>query len=154
MRLLMSLVLVTATVIPALGDDVPFAAPPPSQSGQSSSYSASLGDIMGAMQWRHIKLWYAGEADDWDLAGYELEQINDTFVQAAMLYRNIPVNYIAAAAKPLLMLREAVAAKDGAKFAHGFADLTAACNGCHQAAKIGFIAIQTPTSSPFSDQKF
>ena len=34
-----------------------------------------LGEIMLAKQWRHIKLWYAGKARNWNLAAYELAQI-------------------------------------------------------------------------------
>jgi hypothetical protein len=56
--------------------------------------------------------------------------------------------------KPLNVMREAIAAKNSAKFEAGFADLTAACNACHHGAQIGFVTIQTPTSLPFSDQKF
>jgi hypothetical protein len=58
-RLPLSIALAIVAVLPALGEDVPFAAPPPPNLGQSSTYLASLGDIMGKIQLRHIKLWYA-----------------------------------------------------------------------------------------------
>jgi len=45
-------------------------------------------------------------------------------------------------------------AADGAHFATAFADLTAACNGCHQAGQVDFIMIRIPTASPFSNQSF
>jgi hypothetical protein len=31
-----------------------------------------LGDIMNAVQSRHMKLWFAGKALNWELAAYEL----------------------------------------------------------------------------------
>ncbi|WP_051953124.1 hypothetical protein [Methylocapsa aurea] len=140
---------------PALGDDVLFAAPPPSGAGLSSeTYLTSLGDIMANVQWRHIKLWHAIRSKNWELLNYELSQLKDSFDKAAVLYRNLPVEYIGSVVKPLLALQEAVKANDLGKVKRGFTDLTTACNSCHQAAGIGFIAIQTPTSSPFSDQKF
>ena len=45
-------------------------------------------------------------------------------------------------------------AKDGKHFADAFDNLTAACNACHEAAHVDFIAIQVPTASPFSNQSF
>jgi len=154
MRLLpLSIALAIVGVLPALADDVPFAAPP-LQAGHSSGNVASLGDIMGKIQLRHIKLWYAIKSKNWDLLDYELTQVRDSLENAVILYRNIPVEFIVAADKPLIALQEAVKVKEGAKLERDFADLTAACNNCHKAAQIGFILIQTPTSSPFSDQKF
>ena len=42
---------------------------------QSEAYVPALGDIMSATQLRHIKLWFAGKLQNWDLASYELRQI-------------------------------------------------------------------------------
>ncbi len=155
MRLPLGIIFAVVAVMPVLGDEVPFASPPPARSGAANDTNySSLGDIMGLVQLRHIKLWYAGRNKNWQLVNYELTQIKDTFDKAAMLYMNIPVKYIASVEKPLLALHEAAEAKDVTKFAQGFADLQAACNTCHQAAQVGFIVIRTPTSSPFSDQNF
>jgi mono/diheme cytochrome c family protein len=155
MRLQLSLALAIVTVAPAFGDDVPFAAPPPPHPGQGSeTYSGSLGDIMISAQLRHIKLWYAGKAANWGLMKYELQQMKDAFDKAAVLYRNIPIELVISVEKPLISLYEAADAKSATKFAQGFGELTSACNACHQAAGVGFIAIQTPTSMLFGDQKF
>jgi hypothetical protein len=153
-RLPLSIALAIVAILPALGEDVPFAAPPPPNLGQSSTYLASLGDIMGKIQSRRIKLWYAIKSKNWELLDYELSQIRNSFENAVIFYRNIPVDFIVSADKPLIALQEAVKSKDGAKLERGFADLTTACNNCHKAAQVGFIFIQTPTYSPFSDQKF
>jgi hypothetical protein len=56
--------------------------------------------------------------------------------------------------QPLMALSDAIKSKDGPGFTRTFAALTVACNNCHAAAKVGFIAIQVPTASPFSDQSF
>lgn len=134
----------------ARADDVPFAEP----SEKSSVSPGGLADLMAMTQWRHIKIWYAIKGKNWELLNYELGKLADTFERAAMLYQNIPVEFIEGAVKPLHQMREAVAAKNSAKFETGFADLTAACNACHRGAQIGFVTIQTPTYLPFSDQKF
>ncbi len=139
----------------ALGEDVPFATPPPTQVGQMDpSMLASLGDIMGVTQLRHIKLWYAGKSGNWELAGYELDRIAESLRRAAVQYSNIPVEYVIAASKPLSEMRDAVAKKDDKKFVRAYYELTQACNSCHAAGRVGFIKLQTPTSSPFSDEVY
>ncbi len=55
---------------------------------------------------------------------------------------------------PIEAIGAAIEAKDGARFAKGFNELTAACNACHEGIGRGFIVIQVPTASPFSDQSF
>jgi len=117
-------------------------------------YVPSLGDIMGAVQLRHFKLWFAGKLRNWPLAAYELGQIRASFEDAATLYPGIPVTDVATVAKPLQSIGDAIEAKDGTGFAGAFNDLTAACNACHQSIGRGFIAIQVPTASPFSNQSF
>ena len=42
---------------------------------QTDPYVPALADIMSAAQWRHIKLWFAGKHQNWELASYELLQI-------------------------------------------------------------------------------
>ena len=118
-------------------------------------YVPSLGDLMGATQLRHSKLWFAGKRRNWGLAAYELGQIRASFEDAAMLYPGIPVTDVTTVAQPLRLIGDAIEAKDASKFTKGFNDLTAACNACHKEIGRGFIAIQVPpTASPFSNQLF
>jgi hypothetical protein len=149
-RLAILFLAAAAAIAPSRADDVPFSEP----YQKSGASPGGLADLMAMTQWRHIKIWYAIRAKNWDLLNYELGKLTDTFERAAMLYQNIPVEFIEGAVKPLNVMREAIAAKNSAKFEAGFADLTAACNACHRGAQIGFVTIQTPTSLPFSDQKF
>jgi hypothetical protein len=119
-----------------------------------NEYVPALADIMTAVQWRHIKLWFAGKRQNWELANYELRQIKVSLEDAANLYRGIPVEYVGATVEPIQTIAAAIEAKDGARFAKGFKALTGACNGCHEGIGRGFIVIQVPTGSPFSDQSF
>jgi len=143
-----------AAARPCLAQETPFAAPPFVEPGQTSSAVSSLSEIMGKVQMRHIKLWYAIKSRSWDLVSYELGHLRDTFETAVILYRNIPIELIAAADKPLGALQDGVKAKDGAAAERSFTALTTSCNACHEAAGIGFILIHTPTSLPFSNQSF
>jgi hypothetical protein len=56
--------------------------------------------------------------------------------------------------KPIVDMRDATAAKDSERFGRAFSAITAACNSCHMAGRVGFIRIQTPTSSSFSDERY
>ncbi len=149
-RLLMIVVAIAAAMLPAAADDtVPYAWRPPKL---GETYVPGLGDIMQAIQWRHIKLSYAGKLGNWGLAGYELSQMLESIGNAARLYESIPIEKIEMVDQPLIALSEAIKAKSGPRFTRAFADLTETCNSCHAAAQVGFITIQVPTASPFSDQ--
>jgi len=121
---------------------------------QQELYRPPLGDIMGKIQLRHIKLWFAGKAGNWELATYEVEEIKTSLESAADLYRGIPVELVTNTADPIQAIREAIEAKDSAAFAKGYGEFTAACNGCHQGIGRSFIVIQKPNASPFTDQSF
>jgi hypothetical protein len=45
---------------------------------QEEGLRPKLGDIMVAAQWRHIKLWFAGKSNNWDLASYEVDAVSYT----------------------------------------------------------------------------
>jgi hypothetical protein len=142
--------------VAAFGEDTPpFAASSPAAPGQpDTSNLVSLGDIMGVTELRHIKLWYAGKSKNWPLVDYEIDRITESLRRAALLYSNIPVEDIKAVVQPLADIRDAAATRNTGTFVRGYAKLTAACNSCHSDGKVGFIRIQTPTSSPFSDEDY
>ena len=121
---------------------------------EDEPYVPALGEIMTSAQFRHIKLWFAGKQENWELARYELRQINRNLEDAVVLYRGIPVDYVASTVDPLKAMGAAIEAKDAGAFAKGFRALTDSCNMCHQAIGRGFIVVQVPTTQPFSNQSF
>jgi hypothetical protein len=121
---------------------------------QNETYVPALGDIMTTAQWRHIKLWFAGKLQNWDLARYELRQIKASLEDAVVFYRGIPIELVDATVDPIRAIDAAIEAKDDARFAEGYHALTSACNACHVGIGRSFIVIQVPTASPFSDQSF
>jgi hypothetical protein len=122
-------------------------------------YVPGLGEFMAATQLRHAKLWFAGRAHNWDLAGYEIDEIKEGLADAA---KQVPVHDglpIPAMIKTnteaaLEALEKAVDAKSSAKFVAAFDKLTNGCNTCHTGAKHPFIRIQRPTLLPVSNQAF
>ena len=122
-------------------------------------YSPGLGEIMTLQQMRHSKLWLAGQASNWELAAYELDELKEGFDDAIKLFptfKGLPVGRMIGdiMTTSIADVDKTIAAKDGSGFASAFDRLTASCNACHQAANHGFIAITRPTASPFTNQVF
>ena len=143
---------IVGSAIAAFAEDVvPYAYRP---WGPNDPYAPTLGDIMATTQLRHLKLWYAGKLGNWELATYELGQIRNSFINAARLYRNIPVDEIVMINEPLSNLETAVRDRNKDQFIKAFSDLTTQCNVCHETAGVGFINMRIPATSAFSDQEF
>ncbi len=146
----MKTIFAVLAIVPLLGaptqaQETPFGVPGPQAPGATKpELTPSLGDIMASAQVRHLKLWYAAKAENWPLVKYEIEQLQDSFIKAAVLYANIPVSYINMVTAPLSDLRAASAEKSMRRFDAGYSKLTVACNACHAAADVAFIRMQTP----------
>lgn len=127
----------------------------------SASYMPGLGEIMALQQMRHSKLWFAGQAANWDLAAYELDELEEGFAEAVLyhpshklspdpLTRAIPTF----TDRPMKELRDSVKAEDLARFEHAFDALTLACNVCHGATSFAFNIVGRPQQNPFTNQVF
>lgn len=124
-------------------------------------YTPGMGEIMGGMQVRHAKLWFAGEAKNWPLATYELKEIVETFEDVQKMHPTFEENPLPTSqaiarytSPPRIALEKSIAAKDEAGFQESFDTLTAACNTCHQEYKHDFIQITRPSKPPFTNQNF
>jgi hypothetical protein len=128
----------------------------------SKGYTPGLGDLMNtSMQVQHLKLWYAGHADNWPLAAYELKKIKETVEYAQSFspeWQGVAVGQMVKSLEPELDdLDKAIQAKDPAKFDAAFHSLTEACTACHGAAGRPEIKIVDPApqgGGPFRDQNF
>ena len=126
---------------------------------QNEPFKPGLGEIMTLQQMRHLKLWFAGQAGNWGLADYELDELKEGFEDITKYYPtkdNVPTGTMAEAvvAKEVADLAKAIEAKDKKAFASAFDRLTASCNACHQASKHEFIAIRRPSGNPYTNQSF
>jgi hypothetical protein len=123
------------------------------------SYVPGLGELMARIQVNHAKLWLAGEARNWDLADYQLGEMKEVFSDVqdfSPRYKNVPVGEMIEAIMTGTIndLEGAIATRDFARFSSSFDKLTESCNSCHAAAGRGYIAIQRPARSDFSNQNF
>ena len=109
----MFLLIGVVTLLAFAENTVPYAYRQP-MAGEKSL--AGLGNIMEAIQWRHIKLAYAGKSANWELARYELGQMQESLSDAARLYQGIPIEKVNMIEQPLMALSDAIKSKDGPRF--------------------------------------
>jgi len=131
------------------------AVPPP------TAYAPGLGKIMTFTQFRHAKLWAAGEAENWALAAYEVDELDEGF-QDAVTYHpthkesRVPLAKVlpAVVTPPLAALRAAIGRHDKLAFESAFDELTTACNACHRAMNFAFNVVRRPSAAAFFNQDF
>jgi hypothetical protein len=152
-RLSAGLLTAALMLTPVMADDVLFATPPSSRTASEAAVG-TLANVMLNMQLRHIKVWFAGKAKNWDLVKYEAEKLKADFDAATGFYRGLPVDDIVAAAKPLNVLIDAATNKDPALYVKSFNQLTDACNSCHVAGQVGIVRIRVPRTPPFDNQSY
>lgn len=129
------------------------------QSAVHEVYIPGLGDIMGMIQMRHTKLWFAGKRKNWQLAAYELDELKEGFGDAAKFQPDFKGHSVPQMVKeniyqPASNLEKAIESKNPIMFTKGFDQLTRACNACHQEAGFAFIVIKRPDILPFPNQQF
>jgi hypothetical protein len=122
-------------------------------------YRPGLGDQMHALQLRHAKLWFAGRAENWQLAAFELEEIGESLDRIGRWHADNEQIPIAAAIKAHMQrgryaVDQSIRKRDPAAFPAAFDELTNGCNSCHLAAEHGFIVLQRPNSDPVGNQRW
>jgi hypothetical protein len=145
------------------------ATPAHAQAPNSKGYLPRLADLMNeAMQVHHTKLWFAGHANNWPLADYEVKKIKETILEikeaiveiqtASSQWQNVPVGEMLTGLDSSLdNLDQAVKAKSLVNFDTAYQKLTAACNACHARAgqaQVKIIEPQPNGSVIFPDQDF
>jgi len=129
--------------------------------GAGSPYAPGLGEIMSATQMRHLKLWYAGQAGNWPLAAYEVDELEEGFADSVRLHplhkdapRPLTELIPEFTAGPIAALRKAIAGRSQPDFVAAYDALTQGCNACHVAAQFSFNVVARPTANPYSNQRF
>lgn len=137
------------------------ARPSSQEAGSERAYVPGLGEIMSATQMRHAKLWYAGDAQNWPLASYEVDELEEGFADAVRFHpahkhspRPLTELVPEFTAGPLAALRAAIARRNQADFVAAHDALTQGCNACHVATGFSFNVVVRPTFNPYSNQDF
>lgn len=121
---------------------------------KKSAYHPELGEQMLGLQIRHARLWFAGQAQNWMLAAFELQEIKEAFdavveqnPEHATFQPQRLADVLPAMTKaPVLALRDAIDHGSKAEFEKAYDGLSTACSQCHRAAGNDFLVIQRPTT--------
>jgi hypothetical protein len=137
------------------------AAPAPARPGLVIlDFKPAMDDLMTMLvQPRHMKLYYAGQAKNWQLAAFQINELRGALARIGRTipnYRNINVDTAVASifADKLKAVDAAVKAADLTRFNAAYGEMTAACNDCHKGMEHAFLVIKVPDSGNFPDQEF
>ncbi len=123
-------------------------------------FKPAMDDLMTMLiQPRHIKLYYAGMAKNWKLAGFELDELRAALARIGRTiptYRKMGVDMTVASifTERLQTVDAAIKSGDDKKFSAAYIDMTTACNECHVAMEHPFLVIKTPEAPNYPDQDF
>jgi hypothetical protein len=133
------------------------AGPEATSSPHATEYLPSISDLMIAtIQPRHERIWRAEQDGNWEFAAYELGNLHGAFDRLGHAHPtehdiSFPDMIASVTEQPFKELNSAVQSKDSPAFAKAYADLTDACNSCHQALNHGVVQIRVPSRTSASD---
>jgi hypothetical protein len=119
---------------------------------KKTAYHPELGEQMLGIQIRHARLWFAGEAQNWNLAAFELQELREAFdavveqnPEHATFQPQRLADILPAMTKgPITALRDSIDHSSKPEFEKAFDALSAGCTGCHHIAGNDFLVIQRP----------
>jgi len=122
---------------------------------QVDQLKPGFGDVMLGIQTHHAKLWFAGINKNWELADFELGEIEENIEKIEALYPNDDRTKDLSLLDPKLdSLATTINAREVDKFKNEFSTLTNTCNDCHQKNGVAFNVITIPDHPPVPNQKF
>jgi hypothetical protein len=133
------------------------AEPEATSPAHATEYLPSISDLMIAtIQPRHERLWRAEQDENWQFAAYEVGNLHGAFNRLGNAHPiehdvSFPDMIASVTVQPLKELNSAIQSKDHTAFARAYADLTDACNSCHQALNHGVVEIRIPNRMSASD---
>lgn len=120
-----------------------------------NAYHHGFGDFMGSIQNHHNKLWFAGINENWELATFEMHELEELFSDIKTTYPDREETQPMPMIEPgIEAVKSAIQQRSMEEFKEGYTTLTNGCNKCHQTTKYDFIKITTPTIPSFSNQDF
>lgn len=123
-------------------------------------FKPAMDDLMTMLiQPRHMKLYYAGQQQNWTLAAFELNELGGALRrigQTIPKYRNFSVDATVASifGPKIMAMNAAINSHNLGQFNSAYADLTVGCNTCHEGMEHPFLVMKVPDAQNFPDQDF
>lgn len=118
-----------------------------------------LGEYMTTMQLHMGKLWFAVKSANWELAKYELGELQETMEGAEALHaikNKVDISSVLQSVRQTqtALIGQSIGKRNVHNFMSAYDQTLAACNGCHRPAGYGFIHIVNPTAPPVTNQQW
>ncbi|MBI3189734.1 MAG: hypothetical protein HYZ33_03705 [Ignavibacteriales bacterium] len=118
-----------------------------------------LGEYMSTIQLHTAKLWFSSRATNWNLAEYELDELEETVEASEALHavkNTVDISAVLQSMRTtqLPLLRQSIENTNLRMFTSAYQQTLAACNGCHQSAGYKFIHIVIPAREPVTNQEW
>lgn len=121
----------------------------------AKAYKPGFGEFMSGIQQHHAKLWFAGKEENWELADFEIKEIQEALESLHQYQPERKETEGLSILNPVLdTLSALVLRKDQRHFEFSFSDLTSTCNQCHQKYGFGFNRVIIPVTMPVVNQDF
>lgn len=122
-------------------------------------YKPGLHSLMNETMHRHSSLWFAGLAENWELALYQHHELEEVFEKIEELYpeyKGEPIAMlIGTMTNPAMEeVEEVIEAQNPVRFREAFTNLTASCNSCHEATNREMLYIIEPDQNTIRNLRF
>jgi hypothetical protein len=125
------------------------------ESKLANTYKPGFGDFMGSIQTHHAKLWFAGQNENWDLADFEIHELEEAIEDIQEYHAGRKETELIGMIIPALdSVEDAIEKKDPDAFKRNYNLLTNTCNTCHHKSDHGFVVIKIPEGLPYNNQDF
>lgn len=121
----------------------------------ANAYKPGFGEFMSNIQVHHVKLWFAGQSQNWKLADFEIHEITETLDAIQQFQTEREESKKTEMLRPALdSVNNAIQQQNPALFKSSYSLLTNTCNNCHRATNFEFNVVKIPDTPPFSNQSF
>jgi hypothetical protein len=119
-----------------------------------------LADVMGKLQLHANKLFFAGTKQNWKLAAFYVEELEETVADIKRRENVMHGQINVSGLMPALLMPEIETLeritnnKEAEEFPKSYTRLVNGCNTCHQAAQLPFIVISEPKTPALDNQRY
>jgi hypothetical protein len=118
-----------------------------------------VGTIMSGVQLYFAKLYFADKGQNWELAQFELHEVEENMDRAVKLRpeehgTNLADLNDGFKQTQLAALKSAAERRDWNAFQTAYSEAMGVCNGCHEETTRPFIVVTIPTAPPVPNQQW
>ncbi|HLD53234.1 MAG TPA: hypothetical protein VJA82_08020 [Sediminibacterium sp.] len=120
-----------------------------------NTYKPGFGEFMSSIQVHHNKLWFAGTNNNWKLADFEINEIQEALNDIQQFNTDRPEARAIGMINPAIdSVNNAIKQQNKSLFKSSYTLLTNTCNNCHKATEHEFNVVTIPSHPPTSNQSF